>query len=145
MRAGWNAWRPAVWQMEHCHRWRGASTAAAASGGKAQDKDTLTVRAAQCVPVISHCDAASLEYKICNIAFQLHDTAAALQYFLLSAEYTAASNKMCSYSVIIIIEIPHKSIILFFQLRDSLDAVRFVCFTQTFCGRQQFKTAARAF
>lgn len=136
-----------MWQMEHCHRWRGASTAAAASGGKAQDKDTLTVRAAQCVTVISHCDAASLEYKICNIAFQLHDTAAALQYFLLSAEYTAASNKMCSYSVIIIIEIPHKSIILFFQLHDSLDAVRFYVLLKHFMAgdnskqqREHFRT-----
>lgn len=83
-----------MWQMERCHRWRGVSTAAAASGGKARDKDTPTVRAAQCVTVISHCDAASLEYKICKDAFQLHDAAAAvaaaLQHFLLSAESTAA-------------------------------------------------------
>lgn len=79
-----------MWQMERCHRWRGVSTAAAAaaSGGKAQDKDTPTVRAAQCVTVISHCDAASLEYRICNNTSQLYDTAAAaLQYFLLSAKY----------------------------------------------------------
>lgn len=110
MRAGWNARR----QMERCRRWRGASTAAA-SGGKAQDKDTLTVRAARGVTVISRSAAASLEYKICDIASQLLDTAAAaLQYFLPSAEYTAASNRMCSYSVIILIEIPHKSTALLF-------------------------------
>lgn len=111
MRAGWNARR----QMERCRRWRGASTAAA-SGGKAQDKDTLTVRAARGVTVISRsAAAAALEYKICDIASQLLDTAAAaLQYFLPSAEYTAASNRMCSYSVIILIEIPHESTALLF-------------------------------
>lgn len=78
-----------MWQMERCHRWRGVSTAAAAaSGGKARDKDTSTVRAAQRVTVISHCDAASLEYRISNNTSQLHHVAAAaLQYFLLSGKY----------------------------------------------------------
>lgn len=60
-RAGW---RPAGRRMERRRRWRGVSTAAvAASGGEARDKDTPTVRAAQRVTLISHRDAASLEYK----------------------------------------------------------------------------------
>lgn len=68
-RAGW---RPAGWRMERRRRWRGASTAAAAaaaaSGGEARDKDTATVRAALRVTLISHRDAASLEYKTCDNA-----------------------------------------------------------------------------
>lgn len=130
MRAGWSVWRSAVWQMERCHRWRGVSTAAAASGGEARDRDTPKVRAAQCVTVIGHCDAASLEYKICNNAHfpaaQYAAAAAALQHYLRSADYTTASRKMWSHSVVIKTEILHWNLILFFQLHKSRDAIGFL-------------------
>lgn len=113
MRAGWSAWRPAGWQMERCRRWRGATTAAAAaaSGGEARDKDTPTVRAAQRVPVISHCDAASPEYKICNkrslsdCTIRCCCSTAALSPLGSIVQYSAASSKMRSQSAVIKAEI----------------------------------------
>lgn len=84
-RGGWSAWRPVVWQMERCHRRRGASMAAAASGGEARDRDTATVRGV--LAVISHCYAASVEYKLCsNAHVPTAPHAAALQHFLHSAD-----------------------------------------------------------
>lgn len=47
--------------MECCHPWRGGSTIAAASNGKAQDRDTPRVRSSECFIYISHCEAALLE------------------------------------------------------------------------------------
>lgn len=127
MRAAWIVWRPAVWQMENCHRWRGVSTAAAvASGGEARDKDTPTVRAAQCITVITVMQDCWNTKSVITLTFWLHNT------LLLHCSTFSPRQNILQPVVKCVTEIRPWNIIFFIHLHKSLDAIRFSCFNQVF-------------